>query len=161
MPSEGSGLRRYSFHEVAISADRIGVEVENFKTGAIEIFRQPFAGDGHPHAISCPLPQRPGRGFHAGSYVRLRMSRGLAVDLSEALDLLHRYGEIVQNFALGVDRAHAGKVQCGVEQHRGVTRGQNETVTIWPRGIHRVVAKKALPQRVDHWRKTHWRARMA
>jgi len=93
--------------------------------------------------------------------VRLRMSRGLAVDLPEALDLLHRDSRIVCNLSLGIDHAHSGQVERGVKKHRGVTRGQNETVTIWPRGIHRVVAKKALPQRVDHWRKTHWRARMA
>src|SRR5437660_7353135 len=114
MSREGSGFRRYSFHEVAISADRVGVEVENFKTGAIEIFRQPFAGDGHPHAISRPLPQRPGGGFHAGSDVRLRMSGGLAVDLPEALDLLHRDGSIVRNFSLSIDRAHASQVERGV-----------------------------------------------
>src|SRR6266849_6140768 len=160
MPREGSGFRRYSFHEVAISADRIGVEAENFETGAIEIFCQPFAGNGHPHAISRPLPQRPSRGFHAGSYVRLRMSRGLAVDLSKALDLLHRDSRIVCNFSLGIDRAHSRQVERGVKKHRGVTRRQNETVAIWPGGIHRVVAKKALPQRVDNWRKTHRRARM-
>src|SRR6266853_6676020 len=108
MSREGSGFRRYSFHEVAVSADRVGVEVENFKTGAIEIFRQPFAGDRHPHAISCPLPQRPGRGFHAGSDVRLRMPGGLAADLPETLDLLHRDSRIVCNFSLSTDRAHPG-----------------------------------------------------
>src|ERR1700680_3633202 len=109
MSREGSGFRRYSFHEVAISTDRVGVEVENFKTRAIEIFRQPFARNGHPHAITRPLPQRPGRGFHPGSYVRLRMSRRLAADLPEALDLLHRDSSIVRNFSLGIDRAHAGQ----------------------------------------------------
>src|ERR1700720_1646893 len=160
MSSERSGFRRYSFHEVAISADRVGVEVENFKTGAIEIFRQPFAGDGHPHAVSRPLPQWPGCGFHPGSYVRLRMSGGFAADLPEALDLLHRDSRIVCNFSLSIDRAHPGQVERGVKKHRGVPRGQNETVTIWPRGIHGVVAKEALPQGVDHRRKTHRRARM-
>src|ERR1700674_6034314 len=121
MSREGSGFRRYSFHEVAISADRVDVEVENFKTGAIEIFRQPFTGNGHPHTVSRPLPQRPGRGFHAGSYVRLGMSRGLAVDLPEALDLLHRDSGIVCNFSLGIDRAHSGQMERGVKKHRGVT----------------------------------------
>src|SRR6267378_949147 len=127
MASEGGGFRRYSFHEVAISADRVGVEVENFKTGAIEIFRQPFAGNGHPHAISRPLPQRPGCGFHAGSYVRLRMSRGLAVDLAEAFDLLHTHSRIVCNFSLRIDRAHPGQVERGVKKHRGVAGGQEDT----------------------------------
>src|SRR6266852_6466184 len=161
MSREGSGLRRYSFHEVAVSADRVGVEVENFKTGAIEIFGQPFAGDGHPHAISCPLPQRPGGGFHPGSDVRLRMPGGVAADLPEVLDLLHRDSGIVCNFYLSIDRAPPGKVSRGVKKHRGMPCGQDETVAIWPGGIHGVVAKKALPQGVDHWRKTHRRTRMA
>src|SRR6266550_1991312 len=59
MASEGGGFRRYSFHEVAISADRVGVEVENFKTGAIEIFRQPFAGNGHRTLFPAPCPSGP------------------------------------------------------------------------------------------------------
>src|SRR5947207_15084193 len=100
MASEGGGFRRYSFHEVTISADRVGVEVENFKTGTIEIFRQPFTGTTHPHAISRPLPQRPGCRFHSGSYVRLRMSRGLAVDLPEAFDLLHGQRSIIYTLSL-------------------------------------------------------------
>ena len=161
MASEGGSFRRYSFHEVAISADRVGVEVENFKTGTIEIFRQPFTGNGHPHAISRPLPQRPGCRFHSGSYVRLRMSRGLAVDLPEAFDLLHRHSSIVCNFSLRIDCAHPGQVERGIKKHRGVTRGQNKTVTILPCGIHRVVAEEPLPQSVDHWSKTHRGAGMA
>src|SRR6266568_8222735 len=51
--------------------------------------------------------------------------------------------------------ARTPKVQRCVEQHRRMARGEHETIAIWPRGIHGVVAEEALPQAVDHRRKTH------
>src|SRR5882762_4121339 len=88
------------------------------------------------------------------------MSRSLAPDLPEAFDLVHRNGEIIRNFSLGVDRTHAREVQCGVEQHRGVTGRQNKSIAVRPRGIRRIVAEEALPQRIDHRSEPHRRAGM-
>src|SRR5712692_2590500 len=89
------------------------------------------------------------------------MSRGFAVDLPEALDLFHRQGEIARNLAACIGCAHSRKVQRCVEQRRRMARGEYETIAIWPRGIHGVVAEEALPQTVDHRRKTHGGPRMA
>src|SRR6266571_4738541 len=57
--------------------------------------------------------------------------------------------------------AHSRKVQRCIEQHRRMARGEYETIAIWPRGVHGVVAEEALPQAVDHRRKTHGGPRMA
>src|SRR6266571_4738540 len=100
MARQGSGFARHAFHEVAISADRVDVEIENVESGTIEIFRQPFAGDGHSHAVPRSLSQRPGRGFHPARQMGFGMPRGSAVDLPEALDLLHRLRALPQGAAL-------------------------------------------------------------
>src|SRR5260370_30423314 len=83
------------------------------------------------------------------------MSWRSAVNLPEALDLFHRQGEIARSLADCVGCAHARKVQRCREQHRRMACREYETIAIWPRGIHGVVAEEALPQTVDHGRKTH------
>ena len=155
MSRERSSFARHTLHQVSIAANRVDIEIENVESRTVEILRQPFTGNGHAHAIPCALAERPRRCFDSGGEVRLGMPRSPAVDLPESLDLLHGDGRIVCNSSLSVDRAHSRQVKRGVEKHRGVPGGQNETVTIWPGGIRRIVAEEALPQRVDHRRQTH------
>src|SRR5258708_20141079 len=98
MARQGSGFTRDALHEVPISTDRIDAVMEDLKTRLVEIFRQPFSGNRHSHAVPRTLSQRPGGGFHSGSDVRLGMSGSFAVDLPEALDLFHGAGQILLNF---------------------------------------------------------------
>src|SRR5260370_35249706 len=89
------------------------------------------------------------------------MSWGFASDLEEALDLVHWSGGLLGYLAFGIDGPHAREVQRGVEQHGGVTGGQNKTIAIGPCGIRRIVAEESLPQRIDHRSKPHRRAGMS
>src|SRR5262249_46372800 len=106
MPSEGSRLARHAFHQVAVSANGVHVEIENVETRAVVIFPEPFAGNRHAHAVSRALSQRTGRGFDAGGEMRFGMSRRAAINLAEALDLLHGNRETVRDFTVLIDRAH-------------------------------------------------------
>jgi hypothetical protein len=47
------------------------------------------------------------------------------------------------------DVPHAGEMQDGIEEHGRVSVGQDETVAIEPRRILRIIAKNALPNRVN------------
>ena len=68
---------------------------------------------------------------------------------------------VAERLVLGIDRLHAGQMQHGVEQHRGVADRQHEAIAIRPDRMARVEAQKALPQAVDHRRQRHRRAGMA
>src|ERR1700693_265244 len=52
-------------------------------------------------------------------------------------------------------------MQSGVEQHRGVSGGQNEAITIGPERIEGIVAKEILPERVHDRSEAHRGAGMA
>ncbi len=120
MTCERSRFAADAFHQIAISANGVNIEVENIEAGLIEILPKPFPGNGHAHAVSRTLPQRSGGGLNPGRQMRFGMSGSPAADLPEALDLLHRHGERIGHFAFGINCAHSGEVQGGVEQHRGV-----------------------------------------
>src|SRR5713101_8405676 len=123
MSRKRSRFARHALHQVAISTNGVNIEIENVETRAIEIFSQPFAGNGHSHAVAGALAQRSGGGFHSARQVRFGMSGSPAVDLPEALDLLHRNSELIRNFTAGVDGPYSREVQSRVEQHRGVSSG--------------------------------------
>ena len=152
MAGERSRLARHTFHQVSVTTNGVHVEIENIETRAIVIFSEPFAGNGHAHAVSRALSQRPGGGFHAGRKMRFRMPWRPAVNLAEALDLFHGDGQIVRDIALCVDCAHPGKVKRGVEQHGGMPSRKHKTVAIGPCRIRRIVAQVMLPERIDHGR---------
>src|SRR6267154_3683249 len=123
MSRKRSRFAGHALHQIAISADGVDIEIENLKTRLIEIFPQPFAGNGYSHAVAGALAQRSGGGFHSARQVRFGMSGSPAVDLPEALDLLHRNSELIRNFSAGADGPHSREVQRGIEQHRSVSSG--------------------------------------
>jgi hypothetical protein len=84
-----------------------------------------------------------------------------AVELPEALDVLQRHRGLSEDFILGVDGADPGQVEHGVEQHRRVAGGQDESVAIGPDRMAGIEAQEALPQAVDHRRQRHRRAGVA
>src|SRR5258708_3674118 len=120
MTGEGRSFAGYTFHHVAIAAHGVDVEVEKLEAGAIVIRAQPFAGDGHAHAVSAALAERSGGGFDAGGYVRFRMARSFAVDLAKTLDLFHRERRFVEDFAVRRNIANSGEGQHRVKQHGSV-----------------------------------------
>src|SRR5258706_6201555 len=102
MTGEGRSFAGYTFHHVAIAAHGVDVEVEKLEAGAIVIRAQPFAGDGHAHAVSAALAERSGGGFDAGGFFRFRLGRTFAFEPAEMLDLFRLEPKFVEY--LGVPR---------------------------------------------------------
>ena len=138
MAGERSSLLGDAFHQIAIAADPIGVVIDNLVAGPVERAAS--------HASAMPsrrrsetLPQRSGGDFDARRVTALRMPRGLASPLAEALQLIKR--KIV-----------AGEMQQAVEQHGAVAGGEHEAVAIEPVRVFGVVLQK-LSQSVKPWRR--------
>ena len=74
---------------------------------------------------------------------------------------LERNRRLLQYFALRVRGSHAGKVKRGVEEHRSVSGGKNEAVSIGPQWISRIVIQKIVPQLIHHGSETHRRTGMS
>ena len=161
MPSKRSRFARNAFHQIAIAADRVDVEIKNVEARAIEILTQPLAGNRHSNAVAGALSQRSGGGLHSRRQVGFGMSWSPAVNLPEALDLFHRHGGILRHIAFGIDGSHSSEVQRGIQQHRGMASRQNKAVAIRPRGIGGIVTQRFLPKFVNHRCEAHRRARMA
>ena len=51
MSGERAGFVRDAFHEIAITGDHIGVMVDDFKSGPIELRSEPSLGNGHAHCV--------------------------------------------------------------------------------------------------------------
>ena len=142
-----------AFHHVAVAAHRIDVVVEEVEAGAIEVLSQPARCDRHADAVAAALSQRPGGRLDADGQPIFGVARTFAVELAEQLDIVEAHRRPV----LGL---HAGKMQQGIEQHRGVAVRQNEAVAVGPRRLFRIVAQELLPQGVGHRRQGHGRAGM-
>src|SRR5208283_343019 len=87
MTGQRRGFAPNTLHQVAVRTDCVDVEIEYFVVRPVEIRSQPPARDRHSHTVSYPLAERAGRCLYPGRDVRLRMSRGAAAQLAEALDL--------------------------------------------------------------------------
>src|SRR6202035_116546 len=112
-------------------------------------------------AVGDSLAERAGGGFNAGGDVRFGMPGSAAAELAEALDFVHRNGKFFLDFAFCIYGANTGEMQGGIEEHGGVAGGENEAIAILPERIGGVIAKKTLPQRIDHGSQTHGSAGMA
>src|SRR6185437_15144704 len=111
MAGKRSGFAGDAFHEVAITANGVYVEVKDLEAGLVEIYSEPFAGDSHSDAIARALSERAGCGFDTGGDVGLRMPGSLTSDLPEALDFVHGDGERIQDFADSGGFFHACEMQ--------------------------------------------------
>ncbi len=160
MAGDRSGLGRDAFHHVAVAAEDIDIIVEKRGVWLVEARAQPAAGDGHADTIAAALAQRPSGGLDAGGHAVFRMARGLGIQLAEGFDVVEADGGLARLFAVGVDFADTGHVQKAVEQHRGVTARQDETVAVRPVGPVWIVAQEARPQRIGGRRQAHRRARV-
>src|SRR5712671_4283073 len=88
MSGDRGGFRGNSFHHVAIAANRPDVVVEQLESRTIEICREPGFGDGHAHAVRDALTEGAGGGLDTRGQPVFGMSRRLAADLPEILDLV-------------------------------------------------------------------------
>src|ERR1700756_1270849 len=65
MSSKRGGFRCNAFHEAAVTADGVDVVIEDFEARPVVMTGKPFLGDCHPHACSCALTKRAGRGLNS------------------------------------------------------------------------------------------------
>src|SRR6266511_4753028 len=104
-------------------------------------------GDRHADAVAEALTKRTGCCFHTGRHPAFGMAGGAASPLAKLFELFER--DLV-----------TGKIEHAVKENRSVARGKNETITVRPGGIARIMSEEACPQHIRRWRETHRRARM-
>ena len=117
-----------AFHQATVANEYPGPVIDDREAGTIETAGHQFFGQRHADRVGQALAERAGSRFDTFSHAGFRVPRGAAAHLAEAL-------QVVQ--AEGV----AGQMQQAIEQHRGVTIGQHETVAVSPRRIGRIVRK--------------------
>src|SRR5580765_6872353 len=132
MSGERGSLRRDTFHQVTVAAEGPDMVTKKVKSGTIEMCSQPFPGDRHADAVADALAERAGRRFDARGQAIFRMSRSLAINLAEALEVVNRERRLWENLTFRIRGAYAGQVDQRVQQHRGVAVRQHEAVAVWP-----------------------------
>ena len=90
-----------------------------------------------------------------------RVTRGPAVDLAEAADVVERDRGMPEVLVVGIHRLRPGEVQDRPEQHRGVAVRQHEAVAVGPDRVLRIEVHHPVPERVDQRRERHRRAGVA
>src|SRR3989454_713782 len=107
MAGERRRLPRDALHHAAVAAQRVHVVPEQVETRTVELPGHPTAGDRHADTGRHPLSQRAGRRLHAGGPAVFGVAGRLAVELTEALDVVEREGELAQPLVLGDVAVHA------------------------------------------------------
>src|SRR5262245_30354883 len=105
-------FRRNSLHQTTISANGVDVVVENLEARFIEAASEPLLTDRHADARGNTLAQWASRGLDTRYPVVLGVTRRLAVELSETLDVVERYGRVSQSFIFGIHSAGASQMKC-------------------------------------------------
>ena len=143
-----AGLVADAFHQAAVAHEDVGVVVDHGVAVTVELGRQQLLGQRHAHRVGQALAERASGGLHAGRDADLGVARRLAVQLAEALQLVH--GQVV-----------AGQVQQRVQQHRAVAVGEHEAVAVGPSRVGGVVLQVPVPQYLGDLGHAHGRARVA
>ena len=135
--SQGSGQREgfvgNAFHHASVAAKYIGIMIHHrmlrgIKYGCEVLLRHRHT-DSHRHAGT----QRAGGSFHAGRMTVFRMTGSQGPQLTEVHEILP--GKTV-----------AEQVEQGIKKHGSMSAGQDETVTVLPFGILRIVVHDLCPQ---------------
>ncbi|CAM3596774.1 hypothetical protein SB6411_05435 [Klebsiella spallanzanii] len=149
---QGTGQRTYlvrdTFHHAAIAHKRVSEVVNNVVARTVELRRQGFLRNRHPHRIGNTLTQRTGRGFNTRCIAHFRVARRFGMQLTEVLQLFNR--QII-----------TCEVQQAVNQHRAVTVGENKAVAVSPGRVLRVMVQEVPPQDFGNIRHPHRRAGVA
>ena len=142
---EGDRLGSDPFLEAAVARETDDRLVENDVVGRIEFRRRHLRGEGVADRIADALSERTGRGLDSDGLSELGVTRGLAVQLAEVFDLLHR--QIV-----------AREVEPAVEEHAAMAGGKDEAVAIEPLRLRGIVAEGAAKQHRADFRRAERQA---
>ena len=146
--SQRARLMRNAFHHAAVAEERVGVVRYELDAGPVELPRQQLLRDRHADGVGDALPERSGRGLHAGRDAILRVPGGCRMQLAEAPELRQR-------------QVIAAQVQQCVQQHRAVAVRDHEAVPVRPLRIRRVVPQVTPPQHLRDFGHAHRHAGMA
>ena len=70
-------------------------------------------------------------------------------------DIIKCHRRLSEYLVFGVHGSRLSQVECGPEQHRGVTVRQHKAIAIGPDRILRIETEYAVPDRVDEWCEGH------
>ncbi len=160
VPRDRSRFAADAFHEVPVAAQRVHIVTEQVETRLVIACGEPLPGHGHAYAGADALTQRPGRHLDSRRFAILRMPGAGATQLTKVAKVVQRNGRPVQHLAV-LDFADSNQVQYRVQQHRGVSAGQDKPVPRRPPRVFRVVAHLVIPDGVGHWRQGHRGSRVA
>src|SRR6476469_68210 len=104
-------FRRNSLHQTTISTNGVDVVVENLEARFIEAASEPLLTDGHDDNRGNTLAQWASCGLDTRYPMVLGMTRRLAIELSETLDVVERYGRFSQSFVFGIHSAGASEMK--------------------------------------------------
>ncbi|MNR15525.1 hypothetical protein D3C85_1320630 [compost metagenome] len=116
--------------------------VDDREAVAVEFGGEDLLGQRHAHRVADALAQRAGGGFHARCVAVLRVTRGLAVQLAEILEIVDR-------------KVVAREMQQAVEEHGAVPVGEHEAVAVGPVWIDRAMLQVIAPQYFGDIRHAH------
>ncbi len=162
MRSQRGGFGRDAFHHAAVAAKGVDVEVDQVvEAGTVVARSHPAARHRDADAVGQTLPERPGCRLDARGPAVLRVAGTAAVQLPERLDRFERDGRLAQALVVLAYSPNAGQMQQRIKEHRGVARGEDESVAVGPDRVQRVESQHVLPQVVSDRGHRHGRSRVA
>jgi hypothetical protein len=161
MPRERRCLGAHAFHQAAVTADRVNVEIHDVEAGTVVTRGKPALGNRHADAHRDALPERPRGRLDTRDQVVFGMPRRLAAQLPKPANIVERDRGLADGFVFGIHGLRASEKEHRPQQHRRVTVGQYEAVAIGPDRILRIEPHHAIPQRVHERGQRHRRAGMA
>ena len=148
MAGERGGFLADAFHEVAVSADAIGIVIDKGVAGFVEAGGEPRFGYGKTDGISEALAERAGGNFNTDGMAAFGMAGSFATPLTEMFQLIER--QIVTS-----------EVQQAIEEHGAVASRKHKAVAIKPSRIFGVELQVFGPERICHCGSTHGHAGVA
>ena len=141
------GLGRDAFHQIAVATNAVD-EVAAGATAATKPGARHARRQRHANTVREALSQRSGRNLDTGRVTVFRVARRLGAELAEA-------GQVVEGEIVAVE------VEQRVQQHRGVTVRQHETIPKRPLRIARIKAQVLVPDFEGDARQPHRSAGVA
>mmetsp|Transcript_4819 Transcript_4819/g.13917 ORF Transcript_4819/g.13917 Transcript_4819/m.13917 type:complete len:466 (-) Transcript_4819:590-1987(-) len=134
---EGSSLRGDSLHVASISHDHIGVVVDEVHARLVEASSKVLLGEGKADRVGDSLSKGSGSDLNSLRQEVLRVTGRLGSPLAELLEVLDAH--VVSH-----------QVKEGVVEHRSVSSGQNEPITLGPLRVRAVGLHELLEEHVGH-----------
>ena len=114
MAGERGGFVRDAFHQVAVAADRVDVEIEDIEVGLVEVGGEPSPAMAMPTLLPTPWPSGPVVVSTPVREMGFGMAGRAAAELAEAFDFIQRRREIFLDFALALSSC-VTPARCSVE----------------------------------------------